>query len=593
MRKDLQKIRSRFSGLFFTLALQAAMARLKAFAMRFLLLILFYTPIFSQTIDYPKGYFRAPLDIPMQLSGNFGELRSNHFHAGFDFRTQQKEGFPIHAAADGYISRIKISSYGYGKAVYIDHPNGYTTLYGHLQKGYGKVEAYIRAEQYKQQSYEIEVFPKPGELPVLKGDTIAISGNTGGSDGPHLHFEFRDTKSEKIINPLYFGLDIKDTRKPIVSTLMAYPIGDSSSVNQSARPLIIGLSLQDDGTYIAEKVNASGKLGFGIISVDQDDVSWNNNGIFKVQTYLNGNPSFGYQFDTFAFDEGRYVNALIDFARYKKTQQRVQKLFMQTPFPLSIIKSDGDYGMVRAQPNFSQLYRIEVSDFYENKTSVLVPIDFTPAPATIPKETITAKYFVKHDKDSNFEKDNMSVFFPAGTFYEDFALNFEVNGKIMTVQDDYTPVHSSFIVSIKDETVTNPEKTFIASVSGKKLSYNATKFKNGVFTSYTKNLGGFTLAKDTIAPKITIAKSIEGKWLTRQNAIDLKIGDEMSGIKTYNGYLNGKWILFEYEHKAKRIRHVFDEAYLNEGENHLKVVVSDNVGNSAIFETHFFRSQKK
>lgn len=561
--------------------------------MRFLLLILLYTPLFSQTTDYPKDYFRPPLDIPMQLSGNFGELRNNHFHAGFDFRTQQKEGFPVHAAADGYISRIKISSYGYGKAIYIDHPNGYTTLYGHLQKGYGKVDEYIRGEQYKQQSYEIEVFPKPGELPVLKGDTIAISGNTGGSEGPHLHFEFRDTQSEKIINPLYFGLDIKDTRRPIVSTLMAYPIGDSSSVNQSARPIIVGLSLQPDGTYIAEKVNASGTIGFGIISVDQDDVSWNNNGIFKVQSFLNGNPSFGYQFDTFAFDEGRYINAVIDFARYKKTQQRVQRLFMQTPFPLSIIKSDGDYGIISMQPNFSQSYRIEVSDFYGNKTEVLVPLDYATAPATIPKEMVTYTHFVRHDKDCAFEKDNMSVFFPAGTFYESFPLNFEVKDKIMTVQDDYTPVHTNFGVSVKQPMEPNPEKTFIASISGKKLIYNATKYKDGVFTAYTKNLGGFTLAKDTIAPKITIAKPIEGKWITKQKAIELRISDEMSGIKTYNGYLNGRWVLFEYEHKAKRILHVFDPALLNEGENHLKVIVSDNVGNSAIFETHFFRSQQK
>lgn len=529
----------------------------------------------------------------MQLSGNFGELRNNHFHAGFDFRTQQKEGFAVHAAADGYISRIKISSYGYGKAIYIDHPNGYTTLYGHLQKGYGKVEAYIRAEQYKQQSYEIEVFPKPGELPVLKGDTIAISGNTGGSEGPHLHFEFRDTKSEKIINPLYFGLDIKDTRRPIVSTLVAYPIGDSSSVNQSARPIIVGLSLQPDGTYIAEKVNASGKIGFGIISADQDDVSWNNNGIFKVQSFLNGNPSFGYQFDTFAFDEGRYINAVIDFARYKKTQQRVQRLFMQTPFPLSIIRTDPEKGIISMKPNFSQSYRIEVSDFYNNKTSVLVPIDYATAPATIPKEAVYYSHFVRYDKDCAFEKDNMSVFFPAGTFYESFPLNFDVKDKIMTVQDDYTPVHTNFSVSVRQPMEPIPEKTFIASVSGKKLVYNATKYKDGVFTAWTKNLGGFTLAKDTIAPKIAIAKPIEGKWITKQQSIELKISDEMSGIRTYSGYLNGKWVLFEYEHKAKRIQHVFDPALLNEGENHLKVIVSDNVGNSAIFETHFFRSQQK
>ena len=560
--------------------------------MRFILLLLIYTPIFSQTTNYPKDFFRPPLDIPLQLSGNFGELRPNHFHAGFDFRTQQKEGLPIYAAGDGYISRIKISSYGYGKAIYIDHPNGYTTVYGHLQKGFDKVEAYIKAEQYKQQSYEIEVFPKPGELPVLKGEQVAVSGNTGGSEGPHLHFEFRDTKSEKTINPLYFGFVIKDTRKPTISSLTAYPIGDSSTINQSARPILIGMSLQKDGTYITEKVLASGKIGFGIVAGDFDDVSYNNNGIFKAEAFCNGKSTFSYQFDQLAFDEGRYINALIDYPKYKRQKQRVQKLFMETAFPLSIIRTNTDNGVLKIQPNFSQLYRIEVSDFNENKTTVVVPIDYSPLPPTIPTQITKTPYLVKAGKDSAFEKENMSVFFPAGTFYNDFYLDFDVKNKVMTVQDDDTAVHSNFIVSVKESGVDNPEKTFIASISGKRLTYNATKYKDNTFTAYTKNLGGFTLAKDTVAPRISIGKSIEGKWISSQKSISLTISDDLSGIKTYNGFLNGNWVLFEYEHKAKRIKHVFDAAFLNEGQNDLKVIVLDNLGNSAIFETQFFRSQK-
>jgi hypothetical protein len=287
------------------------------------------------------------------------------------------------------------------------------------------------------------------------------------------------------------------------------------------------------------------------------------------------------------------VNALIDYPRYKKQQQRVQKLFMKQPYPLSIVHANADNGIINMQPNFSQLYRIDLSDFNGNKTSVLVPVDYSPLPASIPSIEIKTPYLVKSAKDSNFEKDNMSVFFPAGTFYEDFYLNFDVKDKVMTVQDDYTPVHSNFLVTIKDSLATDPEKTFIASVSGKKLSYNTTKFKNGSFTSYTKNLGGFTLAKDTIAPKISMAKPIAGKWLTKQKSIGIKISDDLSGIKSYNGYINGKWVLFEYEYKEKKITHVFDDALLNEGQNDLKVIVSDNLGNSAIFETQFFRSQKK
>jgi len=560
--------------------------------MKYTLLLLAYMPLFSQ-VNYPKDYFRQPLDIPMQLSGNFGELRPNHFHAGFDFKTQQKEGQIVHASADGYISRIRISPYGYGKAIYIDHPNGYTTVYGHLQRGYKSVEDFIQKEQYKEQSYEIDYLPKPGEFPVKKGDTIAYSGNTGGSEGPHLHFEFRDTKSEKVINPLFFGLDIKDTKRPIVTALVAYPIGDSSVVNQSSRPIMINLSLQPDGSFIAEKVLASGQLGFGITANDFDDVSYNNNGIYKAETFYNGQSNFSYQFDTFAFDEGRYVNALIDFSRFKKTKVRVQQLFMRQPFPLSIIHANAGNGLIQMAPNVMLSYRIEVSDFNGNKTTIIIPVEYSVLPAKVPSETVKTPYFVKAKTDSSFEKSDMSVFFPAGTFYNDFYLNFDVNDSVMSVQDDYTPVHSNFQVAIKSHSDANIEKTFIASVSGKSLSYNPTKFKDNFFTAYTKNLGQFKLAKDTIAPRITIAKPIEGKWITNQKFIQLSISDNLSGIKSYSGFINEKWVLFEYDYKTKKITYSIDDSQLAEGKNDLKVIVSDNLGNSAIFETQFFRSQKQ
>ena len=563
--------------------------------MKFLFaLLIFYSPIFSQT-NYPKDYFQSPLNIPIQLAGNFGELRPNHFHAGFDFKTQQKEGLPVFSVADGYISRIKISTFGYGKAIYVTHPNGYTTVYGHLKKGYGSIQNFIKKEHNKQQSFEIEFFPNPGDLPVKKGDTIAFSGNTGGSEGPHLHFEIRDTQTEKTINPLLFGFDkfILDTKKPIVSSVLVYPIDSTSIANQSKRPIVINLALQKDGTYISEKVFAEGDIGFGIICSDFDNVSYNINGVYKVETFSNGSPCFGYQFDSLVFDEGRFVNALIDFPRYKSTRQRVQKLFMKRPYSFSNLKATNSNGILNITPNFSKMYRIEISDFNENKTTINIPIEYSKQTATVEEFKQKTDYFLNAAVDNIYEKDNMEVFFPANTFYEDFYLKLEVANKIMTVHDDNVPVHSNFKITMTDSTIINKEKTFIASIEGNRKKYNNTKFTNNTFSTYTKNLGQFELVQDTIAPKITSLKLIEGKVLNKENVLIFKITDDLSGIKTYNGFLNQNWILFEYDAKTNRIFCKLEDEQVLEGENELKLIVSDNLGNSSIFETSFIRSPKK
>ena len=563
--------------------------------MKFLGLIFFsIASVFAQN-QYPKDDFISPLNIPMQLAGNFGELRPNHFHAGFDYKTKKIEGFPVFAAADGYVSRIKISIFGYGKAIYITHPNGYTSVYGHLQKAAPIIEKYIKENQYKDKSFEIELFLKPQELVVKQGDTIAFSGNTGGSEGPHLHFEIRDSKTEKIINPMLFGFDnqIIDTKKPTITNLLVYPISENTIVNQSLNPVILNLSLQKDGSYVSEKVSANGKIGFGINTFDTSDFSWDKNGIYKTASFLNGKQVFGYQFDTFAFDESRFINAIIDYPRYKKMAQRIQKLFLKTQYSLSILQPFDTNGIVSVEPNFNQVYRIEVADFNDNKTVISIPIQYSVTPPTdfsLEKKTL---FFIKNTKEYNYEKDNWSVYFPANIFYDDFYFDFDVKENSLFLPNETIPVHTNFLVSVQDSISSESEKQkmFIANFNGKKWNYNPTNLKKNVFSTYTKNWGQYKIMKDTIAPKINISKAIEGKWITNQKTLQFTISDELSGIKDYNGYINGKWILFEYDFKSKKILYNFDDGIFDDGKNDLKLIVSDNVGNSTIFETQFFRKK--
>ncbi|WP_281324201.1 M23 family metallopeptidase [Flavobacterium sp. IMCC34518] len=558
--------------------------------------ILFTSILFAQT-DYPKNYFCPPLDIPLQLSGNFGELRPNHFHAGFDMKTLQREGINVYAVADGYVSRIKISTFGNGKTIYIDHPNGYTSVYGHLQKATDFIESVIKKTHYKEQSFEIEMYFKPNEMPVSKGQLIALSGNTGASEGPHLHFEFRDTKTEKVINPMFFGFDtfMEDAKKPIVSNLFVYPLDSKTTVNHAQRLIPINLSLQKDGTYLADKVVANGKIGFGISAYDYDDVSFNKNGVFDVNLFCNGKSIFGYQFNTYSFDEMRYINAFIDYSFYKKTQQRIQKLFMNPPFNLSIIRTDDTNGVISVLPNVNSVCRLEVSDFYGNKTTITIPISYDALSTIIEKEAVVSNYLVKASKDCFFEKDKCSVFFPAGTFYNDFNLNFDVKNNVLTVHDDTVPAHSSFTVSMESDSFSESlkEKVFIGRIEGRRVSYNATRQKENVYEAKTKTLGQFKLVLDTIPPIISMTKPIEGKTLDNQKLLQVNISDSVSGIKSYNGYLNGEWILMEYDNKTGLLTHNFSDGIVAQGNNVLKVVVVDNVGNSSIFETHFQRNQKQ
>lgn len=561
--------------------------------MRILLLFLLIAGTsFTQEI-YPEIQ-NPPLNIPMLLSGTFGELRTNHFHSGLDIRTQQKEGLPVYAADEGYIARIKISPFGYGKAIYINHPNGYTTVYGHLQKGFGKIEDFIIKEHYKQKKFEYDITLNPKDLPVKKGEQIAFSGNTGGSGGPHLHFEYRDTKTEKIINPMFFGMNklITDTKPPVLSNIVVYPLDETSVANRSELPFDLNFTKQNDGSYIASKVLAKGCIGLGISAYDVSDNNYGRNGVYKIISSIDGKPNFEITFDAFSFDETRYVNAYVDFERQKKLNQKVQKLFYRIPYNLTLIDKVENSGIIEVANNISYTCKIEIYDFHQNKTILFIPIHYDAAVATVKNNKIKTNYFLKASIENIYYKNGVTVTIPENTFYDDFYLDFDVYGDVVKFHNQTVSPHKNYAIKFENQQfVEDPSKYFIASFDGKNFGYNKSYIKENTITTYTKNVGQFKVVFDKDSPVIKNVNVEKGKWISSQKTIQCTISDDLSGIATYNGYLNGNWILFEYDYKTKKLIHNLEDAIYINGKNDLKIEVVDNVGNSTIFETHFFKSK--
>lgn len=550
-----------------------------------ILVVLASQVIFAQ---YPKEYFRSPLDIPINLSGTFGELRPNHFHSGLDIRTNNIEGLPVYASADGIIIRIKVSAFGYGKTLYIAHPNGYTTVYGHLQKFSDKIEAYVKEQQYRQKSYEVELYPST--LKVTQSEIIALSGNSGGSGGPHLHFEFRDTATEKIINPMAFGMSklIKDEMNPVISSLMVYPVNDSISVNKSKNPVSLSLQKQVDGSFLASKVVASGKIGFALNSYDLSTNNYNKNGIYKVISYLNGSPVFKYEFDTFAFDESKHINYFIDFYKYKKLKQRFQKLFIKENYPLSLVSGNTKNGFIDIKPNVNYTYKIEVFDFHGNKTIVNVPITYEKEVNPIPKPS-KGNYYIKSKSDYNFEFEKTAVYFPVNALYENASLNISEKDGILDMENNYEAIQNGVTVTLDMSHLSEEEqkKAFVGTVYGLKLDYNSSFRKANKVSSKVKAFGKYKVGFDTVAPRIYNPNFIEGSNISKLSTLSVSISDAVSGIDTYNAFLNGEWILMEYDYKTKKLVHNLKDGKVISGNNDIKIVVTDKLDNSATFSSNF------
>ncbi|GAA3590371.1 M23 family metallopeptidase [Flavivirga amylovorans] len=560
--------------------------------MRFILFLLFISSFFLNAQNkYPQDYFDSPLEIPLILSGTFAELRSNHFHSGLDIKTQQRTGLKVKASANGFVSRIKVSHYGYGKALYITHPNGYTTVYAHLQKFAPEIEAYIKKHQYEKESYVVELFPSAEVLPITKNSIIGYSGNSGGSGGPHLHYEIRD-KKERPINPMLFGMDIKDSTNPIIKSIYAYPLDENSSVNKSNTKQKLRLIPLKNGDYTIKSIEAYGNIGFGIETIDRQDLAANSNGVYNIQTFLNGRRNFELDFRRFSFSETKHINQLIDYEHYATKKKRIQKLFKKDNL-LSLYKSIINDGCVTIEDSTYSVYKIRVADFKSNESWVTIHIKGSKDSISTPQKKETTPYYIKANKATNLKEGHVSVDFYKDTFYDDFYIDFQVKNDTLTLHKNVIAAKKNFNITYDVSSYNREDKSklYIARLLGRKKQpyYTSTKRKGDLLIATTKTLGTFTLATDTIKPKITPINFKGGQWLSKYRYLKIKIEDELSGISKYRATVNGKWILMEYDYKTKTLTHDFNDGIITDTKNNLKVIITDNVGNNSTFETLFYR----
>ena len=551
---------------------------------------------FSQE-KYPKNYFQNPLDIPLELSGTFGELRSNHFHAGLDIKTQGKVGFKVFAVADGYISRIKVQQYGYGKTIYITHPNGYTSVYGHLSQFNTKIDAYVKEIQYKKENYETgNIFPKKEAFILKKGQIIAYSGDTGGSGGPHLHFEIRNTKSEHVINPMLFGISIPDSKLPTIQSLLGYPLSEDARINKQNNSHEISIKHMGNGKYIADRITASGTIGFGVHVFDRLDNAWNKNGIYSLEMLVNGKRHYYHDVSTFSFAESKYLNLLIDYSYYKRYKRRIQKTFKENKNELSIYKGLINNGKINIKSGFNYTIEIIAKDIIGNSSSLKIPVIGKKSNAVFKKQKDTTAYKIIADNFQKFKKENITIAFPKNTFYQDIYLDFKVDSGVAKVHTPSIPLNKSYTLTFNVSKYTAQEKEQLYIVNteyAKYPRYVNTRKKDTTFYTTTKTLGKYTLKMDTLKPDVKILYIDNKQWITSAKTLKVKVSDVDSGIKNWRATIDDSWILMQYNHKKGVLTYNFSDKILVGSKHIFKLVLSDNVGNTTERSITFFKKQTK
>ncbi len=562
-------------------------------------LLIFVFLAHAQNTEVYKSYdLQAPLDIPLLLSGNFAELRSHHFHAGLDFKTQGKTGLPIYAVADGYVSRINISTAGYGRALYIDHPElNLTSVYAHLSAYAPAIDSLAKNKHYELKKYNLNFFPDE-KIYVKKGDIIAYSGNSGSSGGPHLHFETRDRKTQDPINPLFFGFDIKDTMNPSINGLRIYPYNNEGAVNNQTEASKFYPIVYYSGKYHLKgnpSINAWGKVGFAINTLDYLDGSWSKCGIYSITLFADSQLVFKQEMDRISYSEMRYIDAHIDQKTRAKSRVDYQYSFKAKPNnPLSIYKKMSNDGIITFNDSCKHLMVYHIKDTYGN-TSIL---EFTVngKKQMIPEKEKTQK--LKWNEAHQFSANQFQLRIPQNAFYEDQELSYtsrhdsQYLAPVIEINNNSKPLNKKATVSIRPNKSTNIplEKMVMCKVRDDgQLEFLPSEITNGALSAMVYSFSSFTLTCDTVAPTLKPVNIYDGKKFNSATTFGFKVKDTFTGLWDYTATIDGEWALFYYEYKQDYVYYTIDTTRLEKGKEHkLAFEAWDATENKVNYEAAFY-----
>ncbi|MBT5936756.1 MAG: M23 family metallopeptidase [Cryomorphaceae bacterium] len=554
--------------------------------MRFFLRILF-TILFIFNINFlisQEINFHSPIDAPFDLSGTFGEFRSR-FHTGIDFKSRGVQGQRVFSIEDGFVSRIEVNNYGYGKVIYIDHPNGYTSVYAHLRNFSPELNNYIKSELYKSKKNSIKKFPKKNEFIISKGSLIGYSGNTGRSFGPHLHFEIRETKNQDAINPLMFNYKYVDQERPIIRGL--YIINEDNSLVKKL-PVRKKISKLNDSTYISDIIGYNGKIGIGLDIYDiQYKNLYNQNGIYKVELFIDSILSYSYQMNKIKFSENHFKKIMYDYQSLIERNKKVLKIYTPRNSNLSFLKKNSFNGIINSDNYKDNSVIIKISDWNQNSSYIKFRLKSVDTKST---ETSYQGIEILTNQDYTLNKNSSIIEIDKNTFYDDLLLNISYNSDTLDLGKEKDPFRSSVRVKLphKITDTMRLRQSFIGKIINERISYLSSKKNDSFIYTNTSSLGKYIISRDTLKPEIIPINFKSNSNIKGKRSLRLRLKDELSGIKSYSSYFNGNWALFEYEPKSNLIFHNLSDGVIENGENELIIKYEDGVGNKGVYKSKIY-----